>query len=134
MRLRDEVAMLGCPVMVIEDTSVPKAWLAARNDQVACMIFDARHLSAKEAEEMPIRLRSAAVRPAIVWLGGAETPMLHSLCDPGMVEVVLTVPATGTEIRLAILRAIEARRIWLVQNGIFPKPGSETDKNTGGNP
>ncbi len=122
LALRDEVAKLGCAVMVVADVHVSETWMAARDGLITCMLFDARYLESRAAEGLPARMRSAAAHPAIVRLGGGANHRCPDDHDPG--EVALPVPATGTEIRLAVLSAIEARRACLMRNDIRPNPGS----------
>lgn len=115
-RLCDEVVKLGSPVMLIEDALVSAPWFAARDGEIACVVFDMRHLASRGATSLPGRLRAAAPGPAIVLLTDAGSPLFP---DPGSdppAEVMLPAPATGTELRLGILSAIGMRRM-----GIMPR-------------
>lgn len=108
MTLRKEVEKLGAVVMIIEDPFLPESWIASRDKQIGCLIFDTRYLASKGAKGVPARLRGAAPSPAIIMLGDTSCPVGSADSEPA--EVILPTPVGGTELRLGILSAIDMRR------------------------
>jgi hypothetical protein len=107
-RLCSWLEELGSVVMIVTDRNIPTEWISNRDGKLECLVIDESYTGSDLADCIASRFKAVAPAIPIIRLIPSDLASPFRTVDTSsdLSEISIRLPVSGTELKLAVLRAI----------------------------